>query len=97
MSVKNCTSPKDVPTSQHYVILTLSSVTIPGDERSRTNPGHGYPEHSIGYTNYNVYTDKKEWEKEVERLTLSKSQFVALLATPAVVEVETRISIKAAQ
>lgn len=27
-----------------YLLIGTTSVYIPGDERSRTNPGHGYPE-----------------------------------------------------
>lgn len=27
-----------------YLMITTRSIFIPGDERSRTNPGHGYPE-----------------------------------------------------
>lgn len=40
--------PKDVPDVPHYVVLIYSttSIYVPGDERSRTNPGHGYPEHT---------------------------------------------------
>lgn len=26
-----------------WIIITTDSVYIPGDERSRTHPGHGYP------------------------------------------------------
>ena len=26
-----------------YAVIVERSVYIPGDERSRTNPGHGYP------------------------------------------------------
>ncbi len=29
-----------------YAAIIKSYITIPGDERSRTHPGHGYPEHS---------------------------------------------------
>lgn len=27
-----------------YLLITSKTIYIPGDERSRTNPGHGYPE-----------------------------------------------------
>lgn len=27
-----------------YILITTDTIWIPGDERSRTNPGHGYPE-----------------------------------------------------
>lgn len=27
-----------------YLLIDSTTIHIPGDERSRTNPGHGYPE-----------------------------------------------------
>jgi len=40
--------PEDIPEVPHYAILLFSSESVyfPGDERSRTCPGHGYPEHT---------------------------------------------------
>lgn len=40
--------PSDVPDGQHFAVLVYktSGTYVPGDERSRTNPGHGYPEHT---------------------------------------------------
>jgi hypothetical protein len=32
---------------EFYAVTYENSITIPGDERSRTNPGHGYPEHTV--------------------------------------------------
>ena len=29
-----------------YLLIEKESIYIPGDERSRTNPGHGYPAHT---------------------------------------------------
>lgn len=40
---KHCYSPSDIPKKEHWAILDFVTVHIPGDERSRTNPGHGYP------------------------------------------------------
>jgi hypothetical protein len=41
-------SPNEMPTEKHFAILvfTSSSFHVPGDERSRRCPGHGYPEHT---------------------------------------------------
>lgn len=36
-------SKKDMPNRPHYAVILYSKIHIPGDERSRTNPGHGYP------------------------------------------------------
>lgn len=32
-----------------YLIIINQNITIPGDERSRTDPGHGYPEEKFEY------------------------------------------------
>lgn len=31
---------------QKYAVIIETTITIPGDERSKTHPGHGYPEHT---------------------------------------------------
>jgi hypothetical protein len=50
----------------HFAVLVFSneSVTIPGDERSRTSPGHGYPEHTQTYETVEYYAtiNQSEWE-----------------------------------
>lgn len=40
--------PNEVPEGPHFMVIIYdtTSVYVPGDERSRTNPGHGYPEHT---------------------------------------------------
>jgi hypothetical protein len=39
--------PNDIPAVPHYAVIVYgqSSVHIPGDERSKQCPGHGYPAH----------------------------------------------------
>lgn len=55
----------DIPKGEHYVILKIGSVFIPGDERSRTNPGHGYPERTEYHPEMRVTTDRAVWEREI--------------------------------
>ena len=55
----------ELPSSEAFIILTENSVTIPGDERSRTNPGHGYPEHTEDNFSVEVYNNKEDLIKEV--------------------------------
>ena len=45
---------KELPTDSRYMILTERSTYIEGDERSRLNPGHGYP----------AYTEQS-WDVEI--------------------------------
>ena len=64
----------DVPDYPHYaiVIINTKSVTIPGVERSRTNPGHGYSEHTETHDliQYIAFSEgqKEMWEEKVKTL-----------------------------
>ncbi len=55
----------NIPTIPHFAALVFESITIPGDERSRTNPGHGYPEHTESIVKYITFTGRPEMEKWV--------------------------------
>jgi hypothetical protein len=63
--MKQVTKPSDVPNGAHYAVLVYETRTvhIPGDERSRTNPGHGYPAHDETFrtTEHCVTTDRADW------------------------------------
>lgn len=59
-------TPDQIPNCEHYAIFQGESVTIPGDERSRTNPGHGYPEHTDYHVSYEAYIDRAAFEKAVQ-------------------------------
>jgi hypothetical protein len=65
---KFCHSTAEIPTGEHYAIIYGESVHIPGDERSRTHPGHGYPESSHSYLVYVAFEKKAEWEKQIEEM-----------------------------
>lgn len=57
----------DVPAYPHWAIIEFGLIFIPGDERSRTNPGHGYPATQEDTASYTVFTDYMEFE---DRLTV---------------------------
>ncbi len=65
----------DVPKGEHWVILENTSYFIPGDERSRTSPGHGYPESTEHAMNYYVFDNEDEFKKELIRLTESNLKY----------------------
>jgi len=57
---------EDIPNSECWVIVKGTSVTIPGDERSRTAPGHGYPEHTDHYVQvYEVFNNEEAFKGEL--------------------------------
>ena len=89
--------PEDVPMGEHFAILCLRSIYIPGDERSRTNPGHGYPESTEHYWAYEVYQSREKWENAITQKTLSKEHFVPLQANRPTVEHKTIVSISSSK
>jgi hypothetical protein len=40
---------------------------IPGDERSRTNPGHGYPATTETNTQLEVFETEEEWKSHIKQ------------------------------
>jgi hypothetical protein len=88
--------PEDVPKVDHYALLTGDSVFIPGDERSRTNPGHGYGERTENYLNYHWFLDREEWEKEITERATSRyvSPAVAIFVSPAKVQTTVSVAVK---
>ena len=66
----------DIPNEPHYAIIVIdsTSVHIPGDERSRTAPGHGYPERTETYDviQYKSFPStpegRQQWEKILKDL-----------------------------
>lgn len=86
---------RDIPSGPHFAIITETSVHIPGDERSRTNPGHGYPEHTETYINYEAFTDRADWETRIAQMSQSlySTAFRAISVTPATVETKVSVSV----
>ena len=80
------TKVEDLPDEEFYAILYPESTTVPGDERSRTNPGHGYHEHTVDNWRMEVYPTREEWEAEILKESNSKfgrRKFKAIRAIPA--------------
>jgi hypothetical protein len=77
----------EVPKTPHWAIFEFSTITIPGDERSRTNPGHGYPESTETTVNYTCFTSEEEWKTAIAaRMTYCSGgvpNFAAARVTPA--------------
>jgi len=97
--MKSVKGPGDIPEGHHYAILIFKSqsVHIPGDERSRTNPGHGYPERTETYTSYemSVTHNREEWIRAIEKLEKEKSEARYGREDPyAAIEVASKASIE---
>ncbi len=63
--MKYINSLSEIPKVKHWVVLVFGTTHIPGDERSRTNPGHGYPASTETKIDYIVFDDKSDLEKWV--------------------------------
>lgn len=95
-------SPNKIPSQRHFAILVFktSSVHVPGDERSRTNPGHGYPAHDVTSTSYEYWAvrNEKALREAVEYLEEKKRESYSKPDPYAVIEarpvaVKTRVEI----
>lgn len=63
-----------MPAGEHWAILQNESIHVPGDERSRTAPGHGYPEHTEKSLSYTAYFTFEEFENELKKAYLAQRQ-----------------------
>ena len=80
-----------------YLLVTDVTVHIPGDERSITHPGHGYPAHEEHYKEVQEFQDN-EIEKLKEILLRlepgsSRRKFVVYKATKAELEYKVQVNI----
>lgn len=66
-SAISVTEVSKIPAGEHWAIIEDSSVSHEGDERSRTNPGHGYPAYTEHIVTYTAFTNKEEFEGELKR------------------------------
>jgi hypothetical protein len=93
---KHVSSLSDIPEGEHYAIMYVDSIFIPGDERSRTYPGHGYPESTEAVLKYVLFKDKMSWEAEIAERATTKNgygkSFVALKVVKA--KISTTVSVK---
>jgi hypothetical protein len=97
--MKTVNGPNDIPEGHHYAILIFksTSVYIPGDERSRTNPGHGYPERTESYTTYemSITHSRDEWVEAIQKLEKEKQDTRFSRASPyAAIEVASKATIE---
>ena len=86
--------PSDIPTVDHFVIVEARTIEVPGDERSRTSPGHGYPSHTEEYLEYVAYLKREEWEEAIRVLHAAhvRKAYKALIVKCAVVTTSVTVS-----
>lgn len=74
-----------------WAIIEDTTTYILGDERSRTNPGHGYPADYVTSTTYTEYKDYDKFEDAVLMKTARGDHFRAVKVTP--LKITTKIEI----
>lgn len=75
-----------------YAALIEESYYTPGDERSRTNPGHGYPGGTTYYTGIRKFKDKEEMINFVRQHKSCKYELICY--SELKVETEVLITVK---
>ncbi len=84
----------EVPTGPHYAALVFKTISIPGDERSRTHPGHGYGPTTESAIDYIVFQSKEAmeaWVSKEESSKFSHTQYRLIRAEP--LEIKTTVTI----
>ena len=84
------------PDNKHFAALLFSTIHIPGDERSRTHPGHGYPATTQPVVSYIVFDSREEmerWVSEQEARRGGGKNYQLIEAAPLSVTTTTSVSI----
>lgn len=77
----------------HYAIVTNVTTYHEGDERSRTNPGHGYPAHTTTESVYIPFETSDELLDEIRtNKRWSREPYQLIRASP--VRVRTTLSLE---
>ena len=70
--MKEVVKPSDIPNVPHFALQLFEnhSVHHEGDERSRTNPGHGYPAYTENFLTIRHYVtlSESEWKEKINSL-----------------------------
>jgi len=83
----------DIPDCQHFAIITAKIIHVPGDERSRTHPGHGYPAHTVSAIHYEHFVSRDAWEARIRTLESKSETFRAMMVSPAKITTSVTVNI----
>ncbi len=83
--------------SDVFAVVYVETHHVDGDERSRTNPGHGYPAHTLSYNVFLEFDSEdkfKDWVKRALNPTYGQPRkFRAFRCTPLNISTEIKINI----
>jgi hypothetical protein len=89
----------DLPDVEHWAVIRTDGVHIPGDERSRTNPGHGYPAEIRNFLSYQAYFTEEKLLQAIKKLEEplyggNRTEYKVIKVTPLKVEKELVLKLK---
>lgn len=90
---KRINNTSELKVGDNYIILENDSTYIEGDERSRTNSGHGYPGYTSYHINMTLYLDKEAWEYDIKGRITNGDKFIAVVMQPVEITTEVKVSI----
>lgn len=100
MSIQTITSKDKFPTRPHNaaIVFKTHSIYHEGDERSRTNPGHGYPAHTetihvIEYIPFSTDEEMNKWIIAAETDKYNKINYKLIYAQPLEAVLNTTVSV----
>jgi hypothetical protein len=76
-----------------YAVIEETHTTIPGDERSRTHPGHGYPEHTQTSTKFQEFPNEDALLRHIKTRSSSYSGFKGRVIRFEEMKVNTEVNI----
>ncbi len=90
------TSASDFPNDgqAHFCVLEFFNVFIPGDERSRTHPGHGYPDSTESHSRLIRFDTQEALEEWLLSKRHSNQSYIVLTAQRVSVVEKVTIQLK---
>ena len=82
----------DIPEVEHWAIIETENIFIPGDERSKTNPGHGYPASIESVIKYSYFTSEAALQHAIKNKA-SITGFRVVKVTPLKLGITTDIKL----
>ena len=88
-----CKNSESIPKFSHWAIVEFSSYFVPSDDRSKSCPGHGYPDSYETTATYVAYDNETEWKNDISRKLNPTygppdQNFVAMKVSPANISTE---------
>lgn len=83
------------PTEPHWVIMKFTTTHVAGDERSQTNPGHGYPAHTVPNVDYRAYLTEEKLLRAIEDIEkgFGNPTYVVFKSEPLTIEKTLSVSV----